>query len=193
MSRIELVPYDKRWPGAFQRIAADIRHALGGLALRIDHVGSTAIPDLAAKDVIDVQVTVALLDPEPLITAFGRIGYICTAPDGRDHVPPGGSERDDADWRKLFLVPSEGRRVHVHVRVAGAANQRYALLFRDYLRTHPAAAAAYADLKRKLATLDPPLDMRAYADVKDPACDIVIAAAEDWADLVSWTPGPTDG
>jgi GrpB-like predicted nucleotidyltransferase (UPF0157 family) len=92
----------------------------------------------------------------------------------------------------FFLLPSPEPRAHLHVRAAGAANQRYALLFRDYLRAHPATAAAYANLKTKLSELDPPLEPDEYADVKDPACDIVIAAAEDWADRTSWQPGPRD-
>jgi GrpB-like predicted nucleotidyltransferase (UPF0157 family) len=193
MVRAELVPYDERWPDEFHRIAADIRNVLDGVALRIDHVGSTSVRGLAAKDVIDVQVTVASLDIDALVEGLGRIGYECTARSGRDHVPPGGSG-SRSDWRKMFfLLPPPERRVHVHVRVAGAANQRYALLFRDYLRTHPAAAAAYAELKRKLSKLDPPLETSAYADLKDPACDIIIAAAEDWAGQSSWSPEPSDG
>ena len=82
--------------------------------------------------------------------------------------------------------------MHLHVRVAGAANQRYALLFRDYLRDHPAAAAAYASLKTKLSELDPPLEPDDYTDVKDPACDLIIVAAEDWAERTGWRPAPSD-
>lgn len=192
MARVSLVSYDERWPSEFQRVALDIRRALGDCVLRIDHIGSTSVPGLAAKDVIDVQVTVASLDPAQLINSLDRIGYVCTVPDGRDHIPPGASNRD-ADWRKAFFLPAASeRRVHLHVRVAGAANQRYALLFRDYLRAHPTAAAAYASLKAKLSELEPPLEPSEYADVKDPACDIIIAAAEDWADRTGWAPGPSD-
>ena len=78
----------------------------------------------------------------------------------------------------------------MHVRVEGRANQRYALLFRDYLREHPAAAEAYGELKRRLAA-----ELRnvgVYADVKDPACDLIIVAAEDWARATAWKPGPSD-
>jgi GrpB-like predicted nucleotidyltransferase (UPF0157 family) len=66
------------------------------------------------------------------------------------------------------------------------------LLFRDYLRAHPATAAAYANLKIKLARLEPPLSSETYAEVKDPACDLVIAAAEDWAERTHWGPGGSD-
>jgi GrpB-like predicted nucleotidyltransferase (UPF0157 family) len=79
----------------------------------------------------------------------------------------------------------------MHVRVQGRPNQRYALLFRDYLREHPAAAAAYAELKRRLAALE--IDRGVYADVKDPACDLIMAAAEEWSALSGWRAGPSDG
>jgi GrpB-like predicted nucleotidyltransferase (UPF0157 family) len=85
-------------------------------------------------------------------------------------------------WEKrLWQSPSgAGRRVNVHVRVAGWPNQRYALLFRDYLRAHPGAAAAYARLKRELAHRLGD-DLASYTQLKDPACDLVIVAAQDWA------------
>jgi GrpB-like predicted nucleotidyltransferase (UPF0157 family) len=72
------------------------------------------------------------------------------------------------------------RRVNAHVRVAGWPNQRYALLFRDYLRAHRGAAAAYVSLKRGLAGRLGG-DLAAYTELKDPACDLIVAAAEDWA------------
>ena len=107
-----------------------------------------------------------------------------------DHAPPGPND-SASDWRKLFLVEPVGeRRANVHVRRAGSANERYALLFRDYLRAHPLVALAYAELKRRLrASL---ADVANYADVKDPAVDLIYLAAEQWASATSWTlaPGP---
>ena len=155
---------------------------LGARALRIDHIGSTAVPGLAAKSVIDVQVTVAdLTDADALVAA----GY----PEGtgfRDHEPPGAAA-SARDWRKRFFYQRDGeRRANIHVRELGAANQRYALLFRDYLRAHPAAAEAYAELKRRLARgLEDPTT---YAEVKDPACDLIWVAAETWAGTSGWQP-----
>ena len=80
--------------------------------------------------------------------------------------------------------------MHLHVRALGQPNQRYPLLFRDYLRAHPATAEAYAELKRRLAEHMP--DTMTYADVKDPAVDLIALAAEDWAAAEGWRPGPTD-
>jgi GrpB-like predicted nucleotidyltransferase (UPF0157 family) len=80
--------------------------------------------------------------------------------------------------------------VNLHVRVIDRPNQRYALVFRDYLRAHPDRATAYAALKRRLAALG--LAEGIYTEVRDPACDLIRLAAEDWAARVSWTMGPPD-
>jgi GrpB-like predicted nucleotidyltransferase (UPF0157 family) len=91
----------------------------------------------------------------------------------------------------IFDEPVGRRAVHVHVRIAGRSNQRYALLFRDYLGAHPDSAAAYAGVKRWLAKLTP--DGGIYADAKDPTCDLIYLAAEDWARQYGWTPDRTEG
>jgi GrpB-like predicted nucleotidyltransferase (UPF0157 family) len=99
---------------------------------------------------------------------------------------------DELARRKRFLnEPSGSRRVNIHVRVTGQANQRYPLVFRDYLRAHPFSAQAYATLKRDLAHLLHD-DYDRYADVKDAACDLIYFAAEDWAQAVGWSAGLSD-
>ncbi|HEY7340635.1 MAG TPA: GrpB family protein [Ktedonobacterales bacterium] len=182
---IVIVEYRTEWPAEFARIAAQLRDALGDLALCIDHIGSTAAPGLAAKDIIDVQVTVAELNATALDPAFARIGCERVVGIDRDHVPPTATESDQ-NWRKLmYRPPTEMRPTHIHVRRAGSANGRYALLFRDYLRTHPLAASAYAQVKVALARKDA-YDWDLYYDVKDPVCDIIMAGAEDWAAQTGW-------
>jgi GrpB-like predicted nucleotidyltransferase (UPF0157 family) len=181
--RVTIVEPKASWPAEFATISTSIREALGPLALRVDHIGSTSVPGLPAKDVIDVQVTVAALDRERLARVLVRAGFVDQAI-ANDHRPPGATGPDD-DWRKLFFQAGSGRPVNVHVRVAGRPNQRYPLLFRDYLRAHPESAAAYASLKRALAALG--IDRGVYADVKDPACDLIYIAAEDWAAQTGWT------
>ena len=189
---VTIVPYQDNWPAEFGAIAAALRRGLGELALRIDHIGSTSIPGLAAKDVIDLQITVAALDGR-LIAAMQGLGYTLAEDIRRDHLPPGfGGPGLECDWEKLYFRPPAGQRpTHTHVRVQGRPNQRYPLLFRDYLRLHPATAAAYAELKRRMAQhlADPEM----YPDVKDPAVDLIYLAAEDWAALTGWQPGPPDG
>jgi len=188
MSRPEIVPYSQHWPAAFSAVARRIRDALGPAALRIDHIGSTAVPRLPAKNVIDIQVSVGDLGAADALAAAGFRPF----GDNRgDHRPPG-DRSPDAQWAKRFFSePVDERRANVHVRVDGSANQRYALLFRDYLRAHPATAEAYGELKMRLAAHMP--DTATYAEVKDPAVDLIALAAEEWAAASGWQPGPSDG
>jgi GrpB-like predicted nucleotidyltransferase (UPF0157 family) len=188
-SKVEIVPYKSSWPEEFQAIATTLRQGLGDLALRIDHIGSTSVPGLAAKDIIDIQITVAALDHK-LLTAMQALGY--NLPEGiwRDHRPAR-MRGPETDWEKWYFNPPAGqRRRHIHVRVSGRPNQRYPLLFRDYLRTHPATAESYAELKRRLA--DGLVDPFTYPDVKDPAVDLIYLAAEEWAAATGWQMGLSD-
>jgi GrpB-like predicted nucleotidyltransferase (UPF0157 family) len=182
---IEIIPYTPLWPAEFEQIAARLRGALGDLAVRIDHIGSTSVPGLDAKDIIDVQITVRQFD-EDLTAAFESIGSALAVENQNDHRPPG-ARGPDSDWEKRFFhTPAGMRRAHLHVRIQGRANQRYPLLFRDYLRAHPAAAAGYAELKRRLARYHGE-DWRVYSEIKDPVCDVIMAAAEEWARDTGWT------
>ncbi|MFZ5951750.1 MAG: pyroglutamyl-peptidase I [Candidatus Rifleibacteriota bacterium] len=181
--RREIAAYKPDWNREFAEIAAELKNGLGDLALRIDHIGSTAVPGLAAKDIIDVQITVAALD-ENVLSAMSAMGYRHAEKVNCDHVPPGGEEAP-GQWQKWYFRPPEGRRpINTHVRVAGRANQRYALLFRDYLRAHPKTAEAYGRLKMRLA--DNLANARNYPDVKDPAVDLIFLPAEKWAAETGW-------
>lgn len=173
---IEIVAYHSHWPEEYQEIALQLKNALGAYALAIDHIGSTSIPGLPAKDVIDVQVTVASLD-QPLAPALTQLGY--TRKDNlTDHRPPG---RDDlaAEELQKHFYSRNNRRINLHVRVAGRFNQRYALLCRDYLLAHPHAAAAYAEIKQQLSKYFPD-NAGAYYDIKDPVFDLIMEGAYEW-------------
>jgi GrpB-like predicted nucleotidyltransferase (UPF0157 family) len=187
---ITIVPYQTKWPAEFHSLGMDLRQALGGQAVRIDHIGSTSVPGLAAKDIIDIQVTVAALEPE-IEKALLRRGYERLVHINTDHIPPEGS-LDPLEWTKWMFKPSAPQRpVNIHVRVTGRANQRYSLLFRDYLRTHTMIAQAYRQVKSALA-MHHPDNLDAYYDVKDPVCDIIIGGAEEWARASNWEPGQSD-
>ena len=138
--KIEIVPYDPGWPGAFEAEAARLGAALKTLALRIDHHGSTAIPGLGAKPIIDIQVSVTALQP---LSAYGTrlevIGYI--------HVP-----HPDDSFCPFFHRPIQWPHSHhVHVVERGGREERRTLAFRDYLRNHGAVARKYEELKRTIA------------------------------------------
>jgi GrpB-like predicted nucleotidyltransferase (UPF0157 family) len=187
---IAIVPYQREWPDQFARLGRGLRDVLGDLALRIDHIGSTAVSGLAAKDIIDIQVSARGLTTE-LEDALNHAGYEPLAHITRDHVPAGKPE-DPEQWRKWFYNErGSPRRVNLHVRVAGRANQRYALLFRDYLRANAAATAAYGQVKMALARYHAEND-EAYYAIKDPVCDIIMAGAETWAAGTGWVPRPSD-
>ena len=137
---ITIVPYDPGWPAAFEAEAARLRTALGALALRVDHHGSTAIPGLSAKPIIDIQVSVAALQPSG---AYGErletLGY-------RHVLHP------DDSFSPFFHRPIHWPHSHhVHVVERGGREERRTLAFRDYLLDHPDTAREYQDLKHNLA------------------------------------------
>jgi GrpB-like predicted nucleotidyltransferase (UPF0157 family) len=188
MPKLTIVPYNATWPEQFRAIGAALQAALSSLALRIDHIGSTSVPGLAAKDVIDVQVGVSTLEPSERITsAIVGAGYLWNDRIRRDHLPPA-DKRPETEWQKLYFgSPVGARDVHIHVRVVGSANWRYAILFRDYLRANSAAARGYEAVKFQLARLHGD-DQSAYYDIKDPVCDIIMSGAEMWARATRWEP-----
>lgn len=184
---ITIIPYNPTWRDEFLQIGGILRKVLGELAIRIDHIGSTAVPGLAAKDIIDIQITAAQLSPRLELAGYRRILSIT-----QDHVPPG-RESEVKQWEKWIFKPEPGaRKVNVHVRLPGRENQRYTLLFRDYLRTFPAVAQAYAQAKMAIVNYHPEDDLEAYYDIKDPICDIILGGAEVWAQASGWQPGPSD-
>jgi GrpB-like predicted nucleotidyltransferase (UPF0157 family) len=193
MVSIEIVPYRPDWPREFELIGAALRRGLGDRALAIHHIGSTSVPGLAAKDVIDVQVSLDSLDLDQEIRrAFGQAGFP-VRPDAppRDHLPLGTADRP-GDWSKTMAGQRPGeRRVHIHIRVAGRPNQRYPLLFGDYLRADPTARATCALIKTERAARHAE-DIDAYYAVKDPVCDLIVAAAESWAHQQTWRVPPSD-
>ena len=185
--RLIISEHDPTWPDRFRWISRSLRASAAGEARRIDHIGSTSVPGLAAKDLVDIQITVEQLEvadawPDELLPGLLRRGGVLT-----DHIPAGAS-CEPADWDKRYWSSSL---VHVHVRADGRPNQRYPLLFRDYLRADAVAAASYGALKRALAAVAPD-DWDAYYRVKDPASDLVLAGAEQWAARVGWSPPPSD-
>ena len=184
MPLIVIHPHSPAWAGEFALLREDLRRVLGHHALRIAHIGSTAIPGMAAKDIIDIQVGVDHLSSD-LVPRLESLGCQLVPEHSRDHVPQGeGSPAEQ--WRKLFFRgPSGVRPYHVHVRVPGNANHRYALLFRDYLRHHPQARLTVELIKRELARLHGD-DADAYYAVKDPVYDLVWQAARSWSLTSGW-------
>jgi GrpB-like predicted nucleotidyltransferase (UPF0157 family) len=185
---LEVVSYDHRWPAQATAELQDLTGSLGSLVVYADHIGSTSVPQMAAKNILDLQLSVR--DLAEAAAAFdvplARRGYR-RRPFNCDHVPAGESS-GAALWAKRFWGRRDhpGGDINLHVRVAGSPNERLALLFRDWLRAHPPAVAAYSSFKITLAAAVG--DLEAYTEVKDPVVDLVVAAAAMWARDVGWHP-----
>ena len=138
---VVITEYDASWPVLFEEEAHRLRAVLGSSALRIEHVGSTSIPGLAAKSVIDIQVSVASLAPHGrYVDAMATLGY--------RHVAFGDFDLVYPFFHKPIEWPSTH---HVHLCDAGGEQEWKHLAFRDYLRAHPRVAREYEALKRDLA------------------------------------------
>jgi GrpB-like predicted nucleotidyltransferase (UPF0157 family) len=188
-SRALIVPYDEQWPARAAAELSRLVRALAPLVLHADHIGSTAVPGMAAKPILDLQLSVH--DLNEAAASFGAplatLGYD-RLPYERDHVPAG-NDSDPELWAKRYWRRRNhpAGDVNLHVRVAGSPNERLALLFRDWLRAHPPAVAAYARFKAVLADAVNG-DLEVYTDVKDPVVDLVVAAADRWASESGWQP-----
>jgi GrpB-like predicted nucleotidyltransferase (UPF0157 family) len=190
-AQVRVVPYDESWPRWAEAELRTLTEPLGEKVLHAAHIGSTSIPQMAAKNVLDLQLSVwdlpeatAAFDP-PL----AELGYV-RRPYDHDHVPAG-DNGDPEMWAKRVWIRRNhpGGDVNLHMRVVGSPNERLALLFRDYLRGHPLAVAAYSQFKLALAAGVGDLDT--YTDIKDPVVDLVIAAADEWAADAGWQPHAT--
>lgn len=169
-----LVPADPAWPEEAARILARLKTHCGHRALRIDHIGSTAVDGMDARDVIDMQVTVASMAvADDLAGDLHRAGYPRVESITSDR-------RFDAEglWPKRFHASADpGRATHIHLRADGEPNQRFALLFVDWLNANPAVRADYLRVKRGR---DERATLRWFTEA--------YSRAWAWADGVGWSP-----
>jgi dephospho-CoA kinase len=176
----KLVPYSPAWADDARRIVNRLKMACGAKALRVDHIGSTAVPGMDAKDVIDVQVTVESLDvADEIVGALTDVGYPRIEGITAD-VPHNG---DPSLWRKrVHGAADPGRPANVHLRVNDWPNQQFALMFVDWLRANPGVREDYLATKR--AALSQP----DYAEAKEPWFLDAYRRARAWADATDWKP-----
>jgi dephospho-CoA kinase len=165
---VALVPPDPRWGDQGRRLVERLRFVCGHRAVSVEHIGSTAVAGLAAKDVIDLQVEVASPGDagqlEPLLTAAGFPRHR-----GVDGDPPRAElDPDPAQyWKHLHHSADPGRPANVHVRVSGSTAARATVALRDLLRTDARSRAEYENDKRRLAAQHGD-DVDAYAEAKTP-------------------------
>jgi GrpB-like predicted nucleotidyltransferase (UPF0157 family) len=172
--KIEVIAYDPQWPADFERESTMLARIFGQRLLDIQHIGSTAVPNLAAKPIIDILI---VLDHTADIDSFNpsmeglsyRVRGECL-----DAIIPG------TPGRFYFTKETNGvRSHHVHIYAKGHADILDKLAFRDYLRTHQNVALAYAELKRRLA-VDHRFDNIGYMRGKDDFVKSVLREARCW-------------
>jgi GrpB-like predicted nucleotidyltransferase (UPF0157 family) len=164
---IEILDYDPDWSKKFEMHADLIRKSLGKAAVSVEHVGSTSVPGLAAKPIIDILVVVEeSADEDSYLPLMEGAGYVLRVrePDFHEH--------------RMFRTPA--RDVHVHVLCRGSREVDRMLTFRDRLRSNVGERKEYEAVKRSLASQSWP-DMNAYAAAKSETVERIIAAAESAA------------
>ena len=156
MRHVTVVPYDPHWPAAFERAAREVKEALGESLLAIHHIGSTSIPGIHAKPIIDMLAVASDLSRvDGCADRMRAIGYEVMGEFG-------------IGGRRYFRRDNAAgvRTEQVHTFAAESPHLRRHLAFRDFLRAHAGVAQAYAQLKQRLAAAHP-LDIEAYMDGKE--------------------------
>lgn len=169
---VEVVPYDPRWPETFGRWHAKLRTTVRDATL-IEHVGSTAVPGLASKPIVDILISAPDIDDEArYVPGIESAGVLLRSRDPQ---------------HRYFRPPAnQPRVVHVHVCRAGDKWEEDHLLFRDYLRSHPETRDAYGALKTRLAAQHRN-DRLAYTDAKAGFISAAMEGARTWATTAGWT------
>ena len=188
------VPADPTWAQQAGRIVNRLNTACGHRAQRIDHIGSTAVPGMDAKDVIDIQITVAALEvadelaDDLLRAGYPRVDSITTdvpKPDARSADGRFDHNSDPVLWHKRFHASADpGRPTNIHIRVAGWPNQQFALVFVDWLTANPAVQSEYLAVKRAAGHHD----VSGYVQAKEPWFLDSYRRAWAWADATDWRP-----
>lgn len=180
--RVHVCSANPAWADEGLQYCAEVRAILGLLAVHVDHIGSTSVPGLPAKDCIDLLVRADALDEAAFTAAFDVGGY---------RLRPEPWNHQETTWgqpqaKLVYAPPARSRSRNVHVRLPGGPNARYALLFRDFLRTDPIARDAWGRFKIRLAQTA--REIGDYGQIKQPATDVLMRGAEAWALATGWEP-----
>jgi dephospho-CoA kinase len=196
---VRLVPADPAWSDQAARIVARLKTTCAEKALRVDHIGSTAVPGLDAKDVIDIQVTVeSLAAADELADSLRSAGYPrihdvtsdVVKRDARSTAEAHDHSGDPALWHKrLHASADPGRPTYVHLRVDGWPDQQFTLLFVDWLKANSEVRDEYLAVKRRgEQAASPDGDIERYLAIKEPWFSEAYPRAWDWADRSGWRP-----
>jgi GrpB-like predicted nucleotidyltransferase (UPF0157 family) len=176
---IVVVPYNPAWKTEFSEMGWKLRNAIGDIAHRIHHIGSTSIEGMDAKPIVDIQISVQSMEPMNLYKSkLEEIGLIY--------------QSNNPDLTKRFFREAPGaKRMHIHVRELGSWAEQFNLLFRDYLRENPGDCRKYAELKIKLMELFRH-DRESYVEGKGPVIWEIMTRANQWSQDTGWKVGESD-
>jgi GrpB-like predicted nucleotidyltransferase (UPF0157 family) len=178
---VRMLAHDPAWNAVALREQERIARALGAVAVRVEHVGSTAVPGLAAKPIVDIQMSVLDVGRrERFVGGLEQIGYLFV------------SDPESLDYHFFAKPPGRPRSHHLHVCQLGSEHESRHLAVRDYLRTHHREAASYEALKRELVERHPE-DRLAYIKGKKPYVDDLEERALAWARTIGASPAGRSG
>ncbi|MFP7298973.1 GrpB family protein [Neobacillus niacini] len=167
MRKVEVCSYSEKWAQMFLEEAEKLKQIFGNEIVDIHHIGSTSVPGLKAKPIIDIMPVVKNINSvDKHNTVMQEIGY---NPKGENGIA----------GRRYFQKGGDNRSHHIHIYQTGSKEIKRHLAFRDYLRTHPDAKIAYGDLKEKLAQQFP-YDIDSYINGKDQLAKEIERRALDW-------------
>ena len=179
-SQVRVLPYQDRWAEEGAALVERLRRLFPG-APAVDHIGSTSIPGMPAKDCIDAMVRV------PSLQAFNSDALLAEGfrerPEEWNHEETLGATTYP---KRVFAPPLGGRSVNIHIRERGSPTARYALLFRDYLRADAVSRRAWGQFKVRLA--ETASDIYSYGQIKSTVYPLVMTLAQRWADETGWGP-----
>ena len=178
---VAVIAYRPEWVAEAVALAADLRVSVPA-SLAVEHVGSTAVPGMAAKDCLDMMIVVSDLTSAAVEQHLTPRGYRRRSEPWNSYEQAGGRE-----WPKQVYAPPVGARSgNIHVRTASSASARLALLFRDHLRASPRRTAWWSELK--IAAASSTTDLHSYGRIKYPAWCLLMELAEAWANDTGWRP-----
>jgi GrpB-like predicted nucleotidyltransferase (UPF0157 family) len=167
--------YNDEWPREYEVIHKSIVDRIKASIIRIDHIGSTAVPGLAAKPIIDIQISVSdLTNIEYIKNELLHLGYQF--------------RQDNPDLTKRYFRETQSmRRTHIHIRESGSWSEQFNLLFRDYLRVHEHERNEYAEIKYKLAK-EFRENRQLYIEGKSEIVWKIMTKANRWSQEIGWKP-----
>jgi dephospho-CoA kinase len=186
MRPVALVDYRTSWAEDFQGLRTQLRALELADEGAIDHIGSTSVPGLPAKDVIDVQLRLPTILDADIIAGFTSLGYRHRL-ESWNNIE---ATRGGPIHKLVFAPPASARRANVHVRADATTGARDALLFRDFLRADSIARQAWGEFKRAVVRALPTPELHLYGEVKQPAWAVLMCAADAWAASEGWQPRP---